>query len=66
MNREIINRAQSQCEDAIDRCAKAQGQTRSGLLASAAIRYMADQTETTKPRPAFRRNAKANAKKARK
>ena len=40
--------------DAVDRCAKAHGQTRSGLLARAAVRYMADQAEATKGRPAFR------------
>ena len=40
--------------DAVDRCAKAHGQTRSGLLARAAVHYMADQAEATKRRPAFR------------
>jgi predicted RNase H-like HicB family nuclease len=40
--------------DAVDRCAKAHGQTRSGLLARAAVRYMADQGGGAKRRPAFR------------
>ncbi len=47
--------------DAVDRCAKAQGQTRSGLLARAAVSYMAAQTDAAKPRPAFRGKAKASA-----
>jgi predicted RNase H-like HicB family nuclease len=45
--------------DAIDRHAKAHGQTRSGLLARAAVRYMADQAKPAKPRPAFRGKDKA-------
>ncbi len=56
--------------DAIDRCAKAQGHTRSGLLARAALRYMADQPEAKNRRPAFRATGKAkagaNTKKSRK
>jgi predicted RNase H-like HicB family nuclease len=39
--------------DAVDRCAKARGQTRSGLLARAAVRYMADEAGAAKPRPAL-------------
>jgi predicted RNase H-like HicB family nuclease len=50
--------------DSVDRCAKAHGQTRSGLLARAAVHYMADQADAAKARPAFR--GKAKAKKARK
>jgi len=50
--------------DAVDRCAKAHSQTRSGLLARAAVRYMADQPDAAKPRPAFR--GKRKATKARK
>jgi predicted RNase H-like HicB family nuclease len=34
--------------DAVDRHAKAHGQTRSGLLARAAVRYMADQAEPSR------------------
>ena len=45
--------------DAVDRFAKAHGQTRSGLLAKAAVQYMADQAEPTKRRAAPRGKAKA-------
>ena len=38
----------------------AHGQTRSGLLARAAVRYMAAQSDAAKPRPAFRGKGKAN------
>jgi len=48
--------------DAVDRCAKAQGQTRSGLLARAAVRYMADQPDAANPRPAFRATRQATGK----
>jgi len=51
--------------DAVDRCAKAHGQTRSGLLARAAVRYMADHAEAVNARPAFRGKAKPGAKNAR-
>jgi len=44
--------------DAVDRFAKAQGQTRSGLLARAAVRYMAEQTKAARPRPAPRARGK--------
>ena len=44
--------------DAVDRFAKAQGQTRSGLLARAAVRYMADQAGAARYRPAPRASGK--------
>jgi hypothetical protein len=49
--------------DAVDRYAKAHGETRSGLLARAAVHYMASQTKPAKARPASR--ARGKAKKAR-
>jgi predicted RNase H-like HicB family nuclease len=49
--------------DAVDRYAKAHGETRSGMLARAAVHYMANQAEAAKGRPAFR--GKGKARKAR-
>ncbi len=51
--------------DAVDRYAKAHGQTRSGLIGRAAVQYMTDQAKDAKGRPAFRGKANANAKKTR-
>ena len=50
--------------DAVDRYAKTHGETRSGLLARAAVHYMADQGEAATGRPASRGKRKA-ARKAR-
>jgi predicted RNase H-like HicB family nuclease len=48
--------------DAVDRCAKSHGQTRSGLLARAAVKYMANQPMPAKARPALAGKGKKSRK----
>ena len=47
---------------AVDRFAKARGQSRSNLLARAAVRYMDEEGNVAKTRPRFRRAGKLRSK----